>query len=158
MRDEAGGSIEYRRWWGNCGAGILFVKTPTASVLRNPVSGLMIWRIREDQVHLFSVYRPFNGRSFTVGGTRIAPYVTGGFGAMVLNGGRHQSGYDGQFLSTGGVGADFRFTRKLSWNVDYRLSRFTMPTFDDRDYRSQKVEASLVQTGVTWTFGKRWPW
>jgi hypothetical protein len=33
-----------------------------------------------------------------------------------------------------------------------------MPTFQDRDYRTGKVEAGLVQTGISWSFGRRWPW
>ena len=156
-RDGPGASLEYRRWWGNNAAGLLYSKSATNSKLTN-VDGLYLnadgqfipwsviaWRIRRDEVNVLYTRR-FRGRA-------LLPYLTGGLGAEVLNGGRGESGLDAQFAYVMGAGEDLPLWRGFGLRTGFIADSIHAPTYMDPTYRSVRTWIFEPRFGIEYRIG-----
>jgi hypothetical protein len=150
-RDGLGASLEYRRWWGNNAAGLLFSKSPTNSTLLNPDESPLYpwniarWSIQRDEVDVLYTRR-FQWRA-------LQPYVTGGLGAEVLNGGPTESGLDGQFAYVMGAGEDIWLSRRFGLRTGFIADSIHAPTYMDPTYHSVRTWMFEPRCGIEYSFG-----
>jgi hypothetical protein len=118
-RAGIGGSFEYRFWLGNgFAAGLLYTGTPTNSKLTMPDHSVVSWPISRNEIDLL-----LTRELKTVARRRISPYVTAGGGAIVLNGGKTESGLDRQAAFIVGGGGDIKHPRTAMLPIEARGPR-----------------------------------
>jgi hypothetical protein len=160
MRDEAwqsnatgwGRSAEFRtKMWGrNCG-GLLFSDTPTNGTLYVSGQKPFSWPIRRYEYDVLWTHE------FATVRKRAVPYVTGGVGAIALNGGATESGWDKQAAWVGGAGSDVRLARFVTMRVGFTLDSLKASTYSDRTYRSSNTVMVEPRIGFVWGFGMPHP-
>jgi hypothetical protein len=131
-RAGVGQSLEYRYLLrGNTSAGLLYSRTPTDSKLVVPNSSPDIWPITRNEfdVLLTQEMKPLMHGLFS-------PYGTAGAGAIVLNGGKSESGLDAQFAWVAGGGADIRISYRIRLRIGCTADILKASTFSDPTYRS----------------------
>jgi len=143
-----GTSAEYRKKiWGSNYGGVLFSDTPTNSTLyfswRKPYS----WPIRRSEFDILWTYE------FAPVRHRFVPYVTSGAGAIALNGGASQSGWDHQAALVGGAGSDVRLSRMFTLRVGFTMDWLKASTYSDPTYRSAPTVMVGPRIGLVWGFG-----
>ena len=141
-----GTSAEYRmKIRGRNYGGILFSDTPTNSTLYLP--GPFSWPIRRYEFDVLWTHE------FAPVRHRVVPYVTSGAGAIALNGGSTESGWDRQAALVGGAGSDVRLSRHITLRAGFTLDSFKASTYSDPTYRSTGTIMVEPRIGLVWGFG-----
>lgn len=143
-----GRSVEYRRRIrGSNYGGILFSDTPTNSVLYLPSGTPYSWPIHryEFDVLWTREFAPIRGR--------VVPYVSAGGGAILLDGGHTESGWDRQAALVAGAGSDVRFSRSFVVRAGFTVDGMKASTYSDRFYRSSGTIMVEPHAGFVWGFG-----
>ncbi len=149
-RAGVGQSLEYRyALLANSSVGLLYSRTPTDSKLIVPSSSPDIWPITRNEFDLLFTHRtkPLEHGIFS-------PYGSAGAGAIVLDGGKSESGLDGQFAWVAGGGADFRISRRISLRIGLTADILRASTYSDPTYRSSWTVMAEPKIGfvlpITW--------
>lgn len=143
-----GRSVEYRRRIrGPNFGGILFSDTPTNSTLSVPGKTPFTWPIRRYEFDVLWTYQ------FAPVHHRMIPYVTSGAGAIALDGGSNESGWDGQAALVAGAGSDVRLSRFITMRVGFTLDSFKASTYSDQRYRSTETVMVEPRIGFVWGLG-----
>jgi hypothetical protein len=143
-----GRSAEYRtRIRGRNYGGILFSDTPTNSTLY--FSGLkpFTWPIRRYEFDLLLTHE------FAPVLHRMVPYVTSGVGAIALNGGSTESGWDRQAALVVGGGGDLQLSRAIILRAGFTVDGLKASTYSDQTYRSTPTIMVAPRIGLVWNFG-----
>lgn len=147
-----GHAAEYRmRVRGENYAGVLFSDTPTNSTLYVPGQKPFTWSIHRYECDFLWT------RQFIWLHGKALPYVSGGTGAILLNGGRSESGWDGQGAIVGGAGTDARLSRLVTLRLGFTLDSLRASTYSDRSYRSSWTVMVEPRAGIVWNFGMPHP-
>jgi hypothetical protein len=143
-----GRSAEYRMKirGGNYG-GILFSDTPTNATLYVPGQNPFTWPIRRYEFDVLWTYQ------FAPVHHRAVPYVTSGAGAIALNGGTTESGWDGQAALVAGAGSDVRLSRLITMRVGFTMDSLKASTYSDQRYRSTGTVMVEPRIGFVWGLG-----
>jgi hypothetical protein len=150
-----GGSIEYRRWFGNNGfAAIYSVVASNASFSSVPSSWHMSLTRHEG---VLSYVRRFFPHS------KFNPYVSIGAGGFVTHGGlgvwangiwipQTWLGVDGQFQVRAATGFDLYHTRHFAIRAGYVVHWTRAPNFSDVTYHAARTFITEPQLGLLWRF------
>jgi hypothetical protein len=143
-----GHSAEYRMKirGGNYG-GILFSDTPTNATLYVPGQKPYTWPMRRYEFDVLWTYQ------FTPVHHRVVPYVTSGAGAIALNGGSTESGWDAQAALVAGAGSDVRLWRLVTMRVGFTVDSLKASTYSDQRYRSTGTVMVEPRIGFVWGLG-----
>jgi hypothetical protein len=149
-RAGIGQSLEYQRWlWGSNSGSLVYTRTPTNSKLSLPGNSFDIWPITRSEFDLL-----FTRQLTRLASRRFSPYGQAGAGAIVLNGGKTESGLNGQFAYVAGAGADI----KVPWRARLRIGLTTdflkAPTYSDRTYRSSWTAMASPRIGFVLPIGR----
>lgn len=141
-----GRSAEYRMKirGGNYG-GILFSETPSNATLYVPGQKPFTWPIRRYEFDVLWTHQ------FAPVLHRAAPYVTSGAGAIALNGGSRESGWDRQAVLVAGAGSDVQLSRLISLRVGFTVDFLKASTYSDRQYRSTGTVMVEPRIGLVWS-------
>ena len=143
-----GKSAEYRRKIrGRNYGGILFSDTPTNSTLYVSGQELSFWPIHRYEFDVLWTHE------FAPVRHRVVPYVTSGAGAIALDGGSTESGWDRQAALVGGAGSDVRLSRLITLRAGFTMDSFKASTYSDRHYRSTDTVMVEPRIGLVWDFG-----
>jgi hypothetical protein len=143
-----GNSAEYRmRIRGGNYGGFLFSDTPTNGTIYVPGKAPFSWPVRRYEFDVLWTHE-FAG----VHG-RAAPYVASGAGAIALNGGPSESGWDKQAALVAGAGSDVKLARFLTMRVGFTVDSLKASTYGDRDYRSSGTIMVEPRIGFVWGIG-----
>jgi hypothetical protein len=143
-----GRSFEYRtKIRGRNYGGILFSDTPTNSTLYVPGQKPFSWQIRRYEFDVLWTHE------FATVGGRAVPWVTSGGGAILLNGGSTESGWDRQAALVAGAGGDVRLSHRLTVRLGFTMDSLRASTYSDRSYRSTGTVMIEPRIGFVWGFG-----
>lgn len=143
-----GRSAEYRRRIrGRNYGGLLFSDTPTNGTLYVPGLKPFSWPARRYEFDVLVTHE------FATLRHRTTPYLTAGTGAIALNGGSSESGWDGQSAFVAGAGSDLRLSRLVTMRAGFTLDTLKASTYGDRQYRSSRTVMVEPRIGFVWGFG-----
>lgn len=143
-----GKSAEYRmKLRGANYGGILFSDTPTNGTIYVSGKEPFSWPIRryEFDVLWTHAFAPVRGRA--------VPYVTSGAGAIALNGGPAESGWDKQAALVAGAGSDVKLARFITMRIGFTVDSLRASTYGDRAYRSSATILVEPRIGFVWGIG-----
>jgi hypothetical protein len=147
-----GNSAEYRmRIRGGNYGGILFSDTPTNGTLYVSGKEPFSWSIRRYEFDVLWTHE------FAWVRGRAALYVASGAGAIALNGGAAESGWDKQAAFVAGAGSDVRLARFITMRVGFTIDSLKASTYGDRDYRSNGTIMVEPRIGFVWGIGAPHP-
>ena len=143
-----GRSVEYRtRIAGRNYGGLLFSDTPTNSTLYLPRQPPFTWAIRRFEFDVLWTHQ------FAPLLHRVVPYITSGAGAIALNGGSSESGWDRQAALVAGAGGDVHLSRLITLRAGFTMDWLKAPTYSDTTYRSTGTVMVEPRIGLVWGFG-----
>jgi hypothetical protein len=143
-----GTSAEYRmKIRGRNYGGILFSDTPTNATFYVLTQEGFSWPIRRYEFDVLWTHEFASVRH------RVVPYVTSGAGAIALNGGSTESGWDRQAALVGGAGSDVRLSRRITLRAGFTMDSFKASTYSDPTYRSTGTIMVEPRIGLVWGFG-----
>jgi len=143
-----GKAAEYRmKIRGNNYGGLLFSDTPTNGTLYVPGQKPFSWPVRRYEFDMLWTHE------FEPLWRRAAPYVTSGAGAIALNGGPTESGWDKQGALVTGAGSDIRLARFVTMRVGFTLDWLKASTYSDRTYRASGTVMAEPRIGFVWGLG-----
>ena len=150
-----GGSLEYRRWFGNNGLAFTYsVVASDADFSSVPASWQMSLTRHEG---VLSYVRKLFPRS------RLNAYVSLGSGGFVTHGGfgwrlngvwipQGWLGLDGQFQVRAATGFDLFHTRHFAIRTGYVVHWTRAPNFSDVTYHAARTFITEPQLGLVWKF------
>jgi hypothetical protein len=149
-RAGIGQSLEYRRWlWGSNGGSLVYTRTPTDSKLSLPGNAFDIWPITRSEFDLL-----FTRQLTHLASRRFSPYGQAGAGAIVLNGGKTESGLDRQFAYVAGAGADFKMPWRARLRIGFTTDFLKASTYSDQTYRSSWTAMVSPRIGFVLPIGR----
>lgn len=149
-RAGVGQSLEYRRLlWGNNSGSFVYTRTPTDSKLILPGNSFDIWPITRSELDLLFT-RPLK-RPASHG---FSPYVSAGAGAIVLNGGKSESGLDRQFAFVLGAGQDVAVASRFRLRIGFTADILKASTYSDQTYRSSWTAMAVPRIGLVMPIGR----
>lgn len=144
-----GEAAEYRiRLRGANYGGLLFSHTPTNSTLYLPGQPPFSWPMRRFEFDLLWTHQFAPVRTL-----RTVPWVTGGVGAIALNGGSNFSGWNAQEPLVAGAGGDVRLSRRITLRVGFTMDALKASTYSDQTYRSTGTVMVEPRIGFVWGLG-----
>ena len=153
-----GESAEYRmRIRGGNFGGILFSETPTNGTLYVPGQKPFSWPIRRYEFDVLWTHEFSCAHELLCAHGRAVPYVTSGAGAIALDGGPAESGWDKQAALVAGAGSDVRLTRFVTLRAGFTLDSFKASTYSDRRYRASDTVMVEPRIGLVWGLGMPHP-
>lgn len=142
-----GRSAEYRvRIHANHYGGLMFSETPSNGTLYMPGQRPFSWFIRRYECDVLWA------REFTPIFHRATPYITAGGGAIVLNGGKTESGWDRQAAIVSGAGSDLQLGHRIRIRAGFTTDILKASTYSDRFYRSSWTVMVEPRIGFVYNF------
>jgi len=144
-KSSVGGGVEYRGWFSErSGWGLLYSQ--------NPSDGKLLW---QGQNYIWQQMRWDMSVLATerLGAGRIAPFVCGGPGIVVTNG-YSNSGWSAGFALVGGMGTDYRLSRRLAARAGITFLNTKNGCYDDPTCHETWGVAEDARVGVVYRWGE----
>lgn len=130
--------------------GLLFSDTPTNATLYIAGMKPSSWFIHRYEFDFLWT------RQFVWLHGRALPYVSGGTGAILLNG-HKDSGWDGQGAIVGGAGTDAKLFRMITLRAGFTVDSLKASTYSDHYYRASQTLMVEPRIGLVWNLGMPHP-